>query len=862
MASSQDLTELTPVQMGDNTFVKVPMVQREQPGDKSRDLPCDESREHTSGFSPNLETHADLIVDTGLTAPCSGQLPQQSDVDPDTSISYTQTKYKTSLTDKQLQTLVSYYHDVPRDMFKNSILTLYASCDRKLDEVRNDLFVILTRKEDFPFKGHALKRRKQTQKGDSLVEKLAYDIHTLITAIVDSLYDSPDLKEMISSSRKSIASRSGDVNGTPCRPSGVHQSRPEDYPSRSEFKALQENILLLKSDMLTLKQTFREKDTSQTSEISLLKDSLVQVNEEYNTLKNNTCAELCNLTAALLRIEGMVASSTTHVKSDIKLLKQNVQICESNIQLVEQNVQNIVDKTKQSRSKKSAADTGSRSAGRGTSDHDPGKTPPQQSVTNSSSGTPPAGKRTEGIHISDTIDLTVNGSSQSSDQNSRSLRPSQQENGNDINSLQDFPPLGTVSHSSNSIPGNNKQTASSVPPVSVAPNGVITRGASLCTTSPAGPRGTVAITALAGQNPSIVSQGLHVSPTSSRPNASSAPPGLNANTTPTGNNGPSATTGPYAPAVVTTTYALAAPAHNNAPAASAHVLPTVSNSLAAPTDHLAIASIIGTSAPLIPTGTQDPPPAIGHNGPVASERSGTFDRHAGRYMPYANVVGNGSAKRVEPTGQGTPIPAMWYPRAERQTFRDSVSDPQRPPFNPGSYQYLPQTNECNANRNVTQFANTQASYGNSYQDSHNERNKGNTGTDDLDLADFVRKRTRRYYVGGFKHSITEDKIAQYISRRGPKVTKVVIFRNRNKPIVIRVNVEDDSNAQLLCTEYFWPNGVICRPWLSRAQYNARDSESDGLTGPAPQAGRWYQHDYGRSGPGAMYNRYGALGGVD
>ena len=39
---------------------------------------------------------------------------------------------------------------------------------------------------------------------------------------------------------------------------------------------------------------------------------------------------------------------------------------------------------------------------------------------------------------------------------------------------------------------------------------------------------------------------------------------------------------------------------------------------------------------------------------------------------------------------------------------------------------------------------------------------------DFDLSDFVRKRTRRFFVGGFKRSITEGKIASYVGCRGPK----------------------------------------------------------------------------------------------
>ena len=95
---------------------------------------------------------------------------------------------------------------------------------------------------------------------------------------------------------------------------------------------------------------------------------------------------------------------------------------------------------------------------------------------------------------------------------------------------------------------------------------------------------------------------------------------------------------------------------------------------------------------------------------------------------------------------------------------------------------------------------------------------------DFDLSDFVRKRTRRFFVGGFKPGITEGNITSYVGCRGPKVTKVSRFRYRDKPVIIRLNVKDDENVRFLDDPYFWPNGVVCRPWVSQAKYNARDFE--------------------------------------
>ena len=59
-------------------------------------------------------------------------------------------------------------------------------------------------------------------------------------------------------------------------------------------------------------------------------------------------------------------------------------------------------------------------------------------------------------------------------------------------------------------------------------------------------------------------------------------------------------------------------------------------------------------------------------------------------------------------------------------------------------------------------------------------------------------------------------IAKYIKKRarGIKVTWIRIWKSRRNPnsAVIRLNVEDNDQANLLERRSFWPRGVTCRPW--------------------------------------------------
>ena len=91
--------------------------------------------------------------------------------------------------------------------------------------------------------------------------------------------------------------------------------------------------------------------------------------------------------------------------------------------------------------------------------------------------------------------------------------------------------------------------------------------------------------------------------------------------------------------------------------------------------------------------------------------------------------------------------------------------------------------------------------------------------DDGEFEQFVNKRTKSYYIGGFKPNVTEIIVSKYIERRGPKVTKVLISRNRRYGnVIVRVIVEDNEYADNITDDpSFWPRGINCRPWIP---YNA------------------------------------------
>ncbi|MCG8048789.1 MAG: hypothetical protein N0E48_24800 [Candidatus Thiodiazotropha endolucinida] len=96
-------------------------------------------------------------------------------------------------------------------------------------------------------------------------------------------------------------------------------------------------------------------------------------------------------------------------------------------------------------------------------------------------------------------------------------------------------------------------------------------------------------------------------------------------------------------------------------------------------------------------------------------------------------------------------------------------------------------------------------------------NEGDNENNDDNFEQYVKKRAKRFYLGGFKPTITRQAITSYVNKRGPTVTWIRIWQSKRNPnnVVIRLNVEDNYLVHLLESRSFWPRGVTCRPWRDR-----------------------------------------------
>ncbi|KAL4238150.1 hypothetical protein ACF0H5_002861 [Mactra antiquata] len=95
-------------------------------------------------------------------------------------------------------------------------------------------------------------------------------------------------------------------------------------------------------------------------------------------------------------------------------------------------------------------------------------------------------------------------------------------------------------------------------------------------------------------------------------------------------------------------------------------------------------------------------------------------------------------------------------------------------------------------------------------------------TDD-DFVQIKRRKSRRLYVGGFDYNVTSEYIKYVANQQGATVRSVDIYPSKKSPraVIIRLSVVDDSYCNNLLYGGVWPEGVFCKPWLSRAQLSHR-----------------------------------------
>lgn len=133
--------------------------------------------------------------------------------------------------------------------------------------------------------------------------------------------------------------------------------------------------------------------------------------------------------------------------------------------------------------------------------------------------------------------------------------------------------------------------------------------------------------------------------------------------------------------------------------------------------------------------------------------------------------------------------------------------------------------------------------------------------DEEDFISHVRKRTKHFFVGGFKNSITSRLISSYVNGKGLKVSMVKIFptRRTSDDVIIRVNVEANGESSQIVEKGFWPRGVFCKPWLSRSALStSRNSTERHTSYDYSRADRSFPMHVVQNSNTESYNKYREL----
>ena len=228
-----DPTEFEPVQLSDQTEVKIPVASR--------------------SFDPDHPTKDSQLTPMLNDNPVVTPLDDSFTLDPEVVSDLV-----------EIQRLRNLVGDVPGDMFVNQILLDYHHSETNLEQCRDMLFSILRESEVYPFDVECELKKRINTRGVSLPSKLAYDIHSLV-AIMEG-EDISMLKDMLSTSKK--PSRKPSVRAT----QSAKGSDPQTHSQcKAELSQLKSVVTSLQSDILLIKQRQSAAETRHESDIKSFK---------------------------------------------------------------------------------------------------------------------------------------------------------------------------------------------------------------------------------------------------------------------------------------------------------------------------------------------------------------------------------------------------------------------------------------------------------------------------------------------------------------------------------------------------------------------------------------------------------------
>ena len=228
------------------------------------------------------------------------------------------------------------FRGLPPPLFIGRLKRVYGECEVKLDTVRTDLFELIKRKDNCPYKSSDIKKRIQTRNGELIADKLGRDIHTLLAVIDGAEFFSNEMRELVtikkSSNRPSVS-----------RPSSTDTQSPARPKLHNDNVLLQDAVSGLRADLLCFKQKYRANETARSEQIKILKETSISLKSDLSGIRESLSTQVNEIKLCVHRIESERGSGITKIKNDLKVLHNNLRSVEENLDCAVANISNRID---------------------------------------------------------------------------------------------------------------------------------------------------------------------------------------------------------------------------------------------------------------------------------------------------------------------------------------------------------------------------------------------------------------------------------------------------------------------------------------------------------------------------------------
>ena len=769
-----------------------------------------------------------------------------------------------SVTDK----LVDLYRDLPKELFLSQILSDYHSDENELYSLRNKLFNELKDLEEFPFASTSeLKKRKHTRAGEGVAMKLCTDIYTLTSVIDGGPFE--DLRDLLSSSK--LASQNQSI----CGDSGLNVgSQKEDKDKTNgndaELSLLRGMVVGVQADILQLKEANRCIREEFTKDLKLVKDEIKSTKEELKSVLDSSKRNsnfIGEMQLSFDRIINEKSNGVANLRSDVKQIRADLKISDdtnaleimiikdklADMNKLDKRVSKMENKIK---NVKSAVDGSTKSAGNSDTceiniHESDSSNRIERSFTAVKFPTNDIENQLMGSNCKTTSDIDIGCAGLQ-----RSTALVRSPSTGHISRL----PLNGIENKTVIHENRSNQLVRPPNPPPPPSNG------DLINFSPNITGAVKENNTLAGNKPSlqqIKDLNQEILPHEFSASKNTHDSGLlQSDTTHDKSIGPRGNSHSV-PVMMGSLQNLSS---SNGTLNNVNVGTNQINAISDASSSydygpygspgiMGVPGLMSAGTVLTPLGTIVTPEGTVVNGGQIGNNPYMYQCSTeNRYTvlqdkSYSDVINtNSTAKTASDVNNGQ-IPVI------RSNRSDKRSAPRRERYNPRSHpepaQYVNDDRGgiIKDTPNVGDSANSTCLVSNargsipvimsnrpdkrlaSRRDRYNPRSHpepaqyDNDDSDD-DFETHIRRRSRRFYIGGFKPSISLEKLQHYVERKGVTVTWISIRRyEKQNKAVIRLNV-DAQQASAVLEAGFWPRGITCRQWLTKNQLKNRVSNSD------------------------------------